>query len=47
VAKVLTAIQPRVSDLLRGKINVCGLDTLVGRIANTGQHAEVHVSRAA
>ena len=46
-AKVFGVTQPRVSDLLRGKINVFGLDTLVNMIANTGQHVELHVSNAA
>ena len=46
-AKVFGVTQPRVSDLMRGKINVFGLDTLVNMIANTGQHVELHVSNAA
>ena len=46
-AKVFGVTQPRVSDLLRGKINVFGLDTLVNMIANTGQHVELNVSSAA
>jgi len=46
-AKVFGVTQPRVSDLLRGKIDVFGLDTLVNMVANTGQHVELHVSNAA
>ncbi len=39
--------QPRVSDLLRGKINLFALDTLVNMLVAVGLHVEVHVREAA
>ena len=38
--------QPRVSDLLRGKINLFGLDSLVNMVAAMGAHIEVKIRRA-
>jgi predicted XRE-type DNA-binding protein len=46
-AKVFGVTQPRVSDLMRGKIDLFGLDTLVNMLAAAGLHVEVHVARAA
>ncbi len=46
-AKVFGVTQPRVSDLIRGKIELFGLDTLVNMLAAAGLHVEVHVARAA
>jgi predicted XRE-type DNA-binding protein len=46
-AKVFGVTQPRVSDLMRGKIELFGLDTLVNMLATAGLHVEVHVARAA
>jgi len=46
-AKVLGVTQPRVSDLMRGKIDLFGLDTLVNMLAAAGLHVEVHVAKAA
>ena len=39
--------QPRVSDLMRGKINLFGLDTLVTMSAAAGLKVEMRVARAA
>jgi predicted XRE-type DNA-binding protein len=36
-AKLFGVTQPRVSDLMRGKINLFGLDTLVNMLATAGQ----------
>ena len=36
--------QPRVSDLMRGKINLFGLDALVNMVAAAGLHVELRVS---
>jgi predicted XRE-type DNA-binding protein len=47
IAKLLGVTQPRVSDLMRGKINVFGLDTLVNMAALAGLHMEMRVSKAA
>jgi predicted XRE-type DNA-binding protein len=46
-AKMFGVTQPRVSDLMRGKIELFGLDTLVNMLAAAGLHVEVHVARAA
>ena len=46
-AKVFGVTQPRVSDLMRGKIELFGLDTLVNMLAAAGLHVEVRVARAA
>ncbi|MDX8535567.1 XRE family transcriptional regulator [Mesorhizobium sp. VK25A] len=46
-AQRLGVTQPRVSDLLRGKINLFALDTLVNMAVAAGLHVEVRVSEAA
>jgi predicted XRE-type DNA-binding protein len=46
-AKLLGMTQPRISDLLRGKIELFGLDTLVNMIGAAGLHIEMRVSDAA
>jgi predicted XRE-type DNA-binding protein len=46
-AKLLEVTQPRVSDLMRGKIELFSLDTLVNMIAAAGLHVEMRVSKAA
>ncbi|MCC2594869.1 XRE family transcriptional regulator [Pusillimonas sp. MFBS29] len=42
-AKLFGVTQPRVSDLMRGKINVFGLDALVNMTAAAGLHIEMRV----
>lgn len=42
-AKLLGVTQPRVSDLMRGKINLFGLDALVNMAAAAGLHVEMRV----
>jgi predicted XRE-type DNA-binding protein len=46
-AKILGVTQPRVSDLVRGKISVFGLDALVNMAAAAGLHIEIRVLEAA
>lgn len=46
-ARQLGVTQPRVSDLMRGKIDRFGLDTLVNLAVAAGLHVELHVSEAA
>lgn len=46
-ARHLGVTQPRVSDLLRGKINLFALDTLVNMLVAVGLHVEVSVREAA
>jgi predicted XRE-type DNA-binding protein len=43
-AKLFGVTQPRISDLMRGKINLFGLDTLVNMAAVAGLHIEMRVS---
>ncbi|HEX7386549.1 MAG TPA: XRE family transcriptional regulator [Castellaniella sp.] len=42
-AKLFGVTQPRVSDLMRGKINVFGLDALVNVATAAGLHIEMRV----
>ena len=46
-AKVFGVTQPRISDLMRGKINLFGLDALVNMTAAAGLQIELRVSKAA
>ncbi|AKJ94922.1 XRE family transcriptional regulator [Thioalkalivibrio versutus] len=46
-AKLFGVTQPRVSDLMRGKIGVFSLDTLVNMAAAAGLHVELRVFDAA
>lgn len=46
-AKLFGVTQPRVSDLVRGKINLFGLDALVNMAAAAGLHVEIRVMEAA
>lgn len=46
-AKLFGVTQPRVSDLMRGKINLFGLDALVNMAATAGMHIELRVKDAA
>ena len=46
-ARLLGVTQPRISDLMRGKIELFGLDTLVNMIGAAGLHVEMRVSTAA
>ncbi|TKR54560.1 XRE family transcriptional regulator [Allopusillimonas ginsengisoli] len=46
-AKLLGMTQPRVSDLMRGKINLFGLDALVNMAAAAGLHLEIRVLESA
>ena len=46
-AKLLGVTQPRISDLMRGKIELFGLDTLVNMVGAAGLHVELRISSAA
>lgn len=46
-AKLFGVTQPRVSDLMRGKIELFGIDTLVNMAVAAGLKVEVRVSEAA
>jgi len=46
-AKLCGVTQPRISDLMRGKINLFGLDALVNMATAAGLHIEMRVLEAA
>ena len=46
-ARLLGVTQPRVSDLMRGKVDLFSLDTLVNMLASAGLHVEMRVESAA
>jgi len=46
-ARRLGVTQPRVSDLMRGKIELFGLDTLVNLAVAAGLHVEMRIAEAA
>ena len=46
-AKLLGVTEPRVSDLVRGKIDLFGLNTLVNMAAAAGLRIQLQVDRAA
>lgn len=46
-ARQLGVTQPRVSDLMRGKINLFAIDTLVTMLTAAGLRVELHVAKAA
>lgn len=43
----LGVTQPRISDLMRGKINLFGLDALVNMAAAAGLHIQMRVRKSA
>nr|WP_317623807.1 helix-turn-helix domain-containing protein [Acidovorax sp. SUPP3334]BDH38373.1 XRE family transcriptional regulator [Acidovorax sp. SUPP3334] len=43
MAKLFGVTQPRVSDLIRGKVHLFGLDALVNMAAAAGLHVELRV----
>lgn len=46
-AKLFGVTQPRVSDLVRGKIDLFSLDMLVNMVTAAGMHVEMRVRKAA
>jgi predicted XRE-type DNA-binding protein len=46
-AKLLGVTQPRISELMRGKIELFGLDTLVNMIGAAGLHVKMRIWDAA
>ncbi len=46
-AKLLSVTQPRLSDLMRGKINLFSIDTLVNMATAAGLNVEIFVRKAA
>ncbi len=46
-ARVLSVTQPRVSDLICGKIDLFGIDTLVNMLTAAGLRVEMRIANAA
>ena len=46
-ARLFGVTQPRISDLMRGKVNLFGLDALVNMASSAGLHVEIRVLEAA
>jgi len=46
-AKLFGVTQPRISDLMRGRIDLFSIDTLVNMLATAGLHVEMHIGNAA
>ena len=46
-AKLLGVTQPRVSDLMRGKVDLFSLDTLMNMLAAAGMQVQMQVDYAA
>ena len=46
-AKLFGVTQPRISDLLRGKITLFSIDTLINMLAAAGLHVELQIGQAA
>jgi predicted XRE-type DNA-binding protein len=46
-AKVFGVTQPRISDLIRGRIDLFAIDSLVNMLATAGLHVELRIGKAA
>lgn len=46
-ARLFGVTRPRMSDLMRGKISLFGIDALINMLANAGLHVEVQIAEAA
>lgn len=46
-AKLMDVTQPRISDLVRGKIDLFSIDMLVNMASAAGLHVELKIARAA
>ena len=46
-AKRFGVTQPRISDLMRGKIDLFAIDTLVNMIGAAGLHVKMQIGKAA
>ena len=46
-AKLFGVTQPRISDLLRGKVTLFSIDTLINMLATAGLHVELQIAQAA
>jgi predicted XRE-type DNA-binding protein len=46
-AKLFGVTQPRISDLMRGKINLFAIESLVDMAVSAGLRVEMHIGKAA
>ena len=46
-AKMMGTTQPRLNDVIKGRIEKCTIDRLVNMLAAVGRHVTVNVSEAA
>ncbi|PFG53570.1 putative XRE-type DNA-binding protein [Marinobacter sp. LV10R520-4] len=46
-AKLFGVTQPRISDLLRGKVTLFSIDTLINMLATAGLHVELQIAQTA
>jgi predicted XRE-type DNA-binding protein len=46
-ARIFGVTQPRISDLIRGHIDLFSIDSLVNMLAAAGLGVELHIARAA
>jgi predicted XRE-type DNA-binding protein len=46
-AKKFGVTQPRISDLMRGRIDFFSIDALVNMLATAGLHVEIQIAKAA
>ena len=46
-ARKFGVTQPRISDLMRGRIDLFSIDTLVNMLNTAGLHVELHIAKAA
>jgi predicted XRE-type DNA-binding protein len=46
-AKKFGVTQPRISDLMRGKIDLFAIDTLVNMLGAAGLHMDMQIGKAA
>jgi predicted XRE-type DNA-binding protein len=46
-AKLFGVTQPRISDLLRGKVTLFSIDTLINMLATAGLHVELKIAQVA
>jgi predicted XRE-type DNA-binding protein len=46
-ARLLGVTQPRISDLMRGRLHLFSIDTLVNFLSAAGLHVSLRVSKAA
>jgi predicted XRE-type DNA-binding protein len=47
VARAMKTTQPRLNEVLKGKIGKCSIDRLVQMLAEVGRHVTIKVSKAA